>query len=81
MLKKVAATSMATKLVTENKEYLADLTVTAVLKVAQKNEEGYKVEIDDIKVDKKAGESMDETKVIEGIVLDKENLLVDVVDG
>ncbi|MDQ1280121.1 MAG: archaeal chaperonin [Thermoproteota archaeon] len=72
MLKKVAATSMATKLVSENKEYLADLTVNAVLKVAQKTEDGYKVEIDDIKVDKKAGESMDETRVIDGIVLDKE---------
>ena len=72
MLKKVAMTAMASKLVSENKEYLADLAVNAVLKVAQKTDEGYKVDIDDIKIDKKAGESMVETRFIEGIVLDKE---------
>jgi thermosome len=72
VLKKIAMTSMASKAVSESKSYLADLAVEAILKVARKTDEGYKVDLDDIKVEKKAGESMAETKLIEGIVLDKE---------
>jgi thermosome len=71
-LKKVAATSMASKLVAENKEQLAQIAVEAVLSVAQKVGEGYRVDLDDIMVEKKPGESMSETKLIEGVVLDKE---------
>jgi len=43
MLKKVAMTAMASKLVSENRDFLADLAVEAVLQVAQKTDEGYKV--------------------------------------
>jgi len=70
--KKSAMTSMASKLVAENREYLADLAVKAVLAVAEKEGDKYKADIDDIKVEKKPGESMKETKLIQGIVLDKE---------
>jgi len=71
-LKKVAMTSMASKLVAEHKEYLAELAVKAVLEVAEKENGKYKVDIDDIKVEKKPGESLRDTKLIQGIVLDKE---------
>jgi thermosome len=71
-LKKVAITSMASKLVAEHKEYLADIAVKAILAVAEKEGEKYKVDVDDVKVEKKAGESVRETKLIQGIVLDKE---------
>jgi thermosome len=71
-LKKVAATSMASKLVSANKEQLADIAVGAVLSGAQKAGEGYLVDLDDIMVEKKPGESMSETRLIEGLVLDKE---------
>lgn len=71
-LKKVAMTSMASKLVADYKEYLADLAVKAVLEVAEKDGEKFKVDVDDIKVEKKPGESMRDTKLIQGIVLDKE---------
>ncbi|MEM3825513.1 MAG: thermosome subunit beta, partial [Candidatus Bathyarchaeia archaeon] len=71
-LKKVAITSMASKLVAEHKEYLADLAVKAVLAVAEKEDGKYKVDIDDVKVEKKPGESLRDTKLIQGIVLDKE---------
>jgi thermosome len=70
MLGKIALTSIASKLVSE--KYLADMTVDAVLQVAQKSGEQYKVDIDDIKVEKKPGESLMQTKLIQGIVLDKE---------
>jgi thermosome len=71
-LKKTAMTSMASKLVAEHREYLADLTVKAILQVAEKEFGKYKADIDDIKVEKKPGESVRDTKLISGIVIDKE---------
>ncbi len=71
-LKKVAMTSMASKLVSGSRDYLGDIATSAVLQVAVKTGDGYKVDIDDIKVEKKAGESLTDTKFINGIVLDKE---------
>ena len=70
-LKEVAATSMASKLVAEKKEQLAAIAVEAVLSVAQKNADTYFVDLDHITIEKKAGESLTETKLIEGLVLDK----------
>jgi thermosome len=70
--KRAAMTSMASKLVAEHREYLADLAVKSILEVAEKRDGFYKVDIDDIKVEKKPGESVKETKLIQGIVLDKE---------
>ena len=72
MLKKIAMTAMASKLIRENRDCLADLAVEAVLKVAEKVGETYRVDLDDIEVEKKAGESLVGTKLIEGIVIDKE---------
>jgi thermosome len=71
-LKKVAATSMASKLVSEKKEQLAEIAVEAVLSVAQKVGKGYVVDLDDITIEKKPGESLTQTRLIEGLVLDKE---------
>ncbi|MDH5794893.1 MAG: thermosome subunit beta [Candidatus Bathyarchaeota archaeon] len=71
-LKKVAMTSMASKLVAEYREQLADIAVDAVLHVAEKVGEEYRVDLDDIMVEKKPGESMTDTKLIKGLILDKE---------
>jgi thermosome len=71
-LKKVAKTSLASKLVSENRELLAELSVNAILYVAQKVAGEYRVDLDDIMVEKKPGESVASTKLIEGIVLGKE---------
>jgi thermosome len=71
-LKKAAMTSMASKLVAEYREHLADLAVKAILEVAEKEEGRYKADLDDVKVEKKPGESIRDTKLIQGIVLDKE---------
>ena len=71
-LKKAATTSMGSKIVAEYKEYLADITVKAMLEVAEKQNGGYKVDVDDVKVEKKTGESLKDTSLINGIVLDKE---------
>jgi len=71
-LKKAAMTAMASKLVAEHRGYLADLAVKAILQVAEKEAGKYKADVDDIKVEKKPGESVRETKLINGMVLDKE---------
>ncbi|MDH5391080.1 MAG: thermosome subunit beta, partial [Candidatus Bathyarchaeota archaeon] len=71
-LKKVAEVSMASKLVSESRKELAEIAVEAVLHVAQKAGDEYSVDLDDIMVEKKRGESVNETKLIEGLVLDKE---------
>ncbi len=71
-LKKAAITSMASKLVADYKEFLADLAVKAMLEVAEKDGEKWKVVVDDVKVEKKAGDSLGGTSLIKGIVLDKE---------
>jgi thermosome len=71
-LKKAAITSMASKLVAEHKEYLADIVVKAMLTVAEKEEGTYKVDVDDVRVEKKTGGSLKDTSLINGIVIDKE---------
>ncbi len=72
ILGKIARTSMASKLVSVNSEPLSKIVVDAVVAIAEKADEHYKVDIDNIKIEKKAGGSIEDTKLIQGIVLDKE---------
>jgi len=71
-LSKIAYTSMATKLVSSEGEFLSKLVVDALLMVAEEQEGRLKVDIDDVKVEKKAGGSLTDTKLVKGIILDKE---------
>ena len=71
-LLKIAKTAMQTKLVRKDSGYLADLVVKAVLAVAEKDGTNFSVDEDYIKVEKKAGGSVIDSVLIEGIVLDKE---------
>ena len=73
ILGKIARTSMASKLVSVNAEPLSKIVVDAVVEVSEKaSDNNLKVDVDNIKVEKKAGGSVDDTKLIQGIVLDKE---------
>ncbi len=72
ILNKIAKTSMQTKLVRKDSDHLADIIVKAVLAVAERDGESFQVDIDDIKVEKKAGGSIKDSNIIQGIVLDKE---------
>src|SRR5579885_158832 len=71
-LKKIATTTLASKLVSTNSSELADVVVDSVLAVAEKSGDKYRVDIDNVKVEKKSGGSIRDTKLIQGIVLDKE---------
>src|SRR5487761_1348719 len=70
---KVARTSMASKLVSNDSAELGALLVNALLQVAEKDSEGnFSVDIDNVKVEKKTGGSLRDTSFIKGIILDKE---------
>jgi thermosome len=72
ILYKIAKTSMQTKLVRKDSDHLADTVVKAILYVAEKEGDSYIVDIDDVKVEKKAGGSIKDSNIVKGIVLDKE---------
>ena len=64
---------MYSKLVSDDGPVLAQITVDAARQVLEcTNEKALKVDLDNIKVEKKAGGSIKDTKLIKGIVLDKE---------
>ena len=71
-LVKIAKTSMQSKLISEDSEPLSKLVVDAILKIAEKNGDTYSVDLDNLKVEKKSGASIQDTVLIKGIVLDKE---------
>ncbi len=71
-LEKVARTSMLTKLVAVEAADLAKLVVSAVLSITEEKDGGYRANISNVKVEKKAGGSISDSQMINGIVLDKE---------
>jgi thermosome len=74
MLKNIAMTAMTGKSVGPHKEELADIAVKAVKAVSEKKGTSYVVDIDNIKVEKKHGGSVADTRLVEGIILDKEKV-------
>jgi len=69
---KIAKTSMQSKLVSEDSTSLSKLVVDAILKIVEIDDDKHSVDLDNLKVEKKAGGSIDDTSLINGIVLDKE---------
>jgi thermosome len=71
-LRKIAKTSMSAKVVSEDADYLAGIVVDAVLRVAEQVNGKWTIDLDNIKLEKKEGQSIRDTSIIDGIVLDKE---------
>ena len=74
-LKKIATTSMSSKLISTNSPELSDVVMNAVLSILEVTDEynkKFKIDIDNIKIEKKPGGSIKDTKLVNGIVLDKE---------
>ena len=72
ILLKIAATSMESKLISEDSDTLSKIVVDAILKITETKKEKTTVDLDNIKVEKKAGGSITDTALVKGIVLDKE---------
>lgn len=74
LLLKIAATAITGKGAEASKDVFANLAVNAVLAVVD-TENGKKVvDVDDIKVEKKVGGSVEDSQLIEGMVIDKERV-------
>lgn len=73
LLIKIARTSMYSKLVSEDSPILGQIAVNATRQVTEKVDgSSLGVDLDNIKVEKKAGGSIHDTNLIKGVVLDKE---------
>ncbi|MBS7605442.1 MAG: thermosome subunit beta [Candidatus Bathyarchaeia archaeon] len=71
-LKKVAVTAMGSKAVGIAREYFAEISIDAVKQIAEKRGDKWVADIDNIQVIKKEGESLRDTQLVKGIILDKE---------
>ncbi|MBI2664298.1 TCP-1/cpn60 chaperonin family protein [Candidatus Woesearchaeota archaeon] len=73
LLMKVAETAMTGKGAESSKAHLAELSVRAVKGVMEKNG---KIEIDkeNVKIEKKVGGSVDDSELVQGIIMDKEKV-------
>jgi len=71
-LLKVAKTSMESKLISEDSDVLAKIVVDAILRITKTKGNVRTADLDNIKVEKKSGGSIQDTALIKGIVLDKE---------
>lgn len=74
LLKKIAMTAMTGKKAESSRNTLAELAVKAVKQIVDKADGGYIADIDYIGVEKKPGESTDDSQLVQGVILDKERV-------
>jgi thermosome len=72
VLKKLAITSMNSKVVGGDRDYLADICVDAATMIKEMRNEEIICDIKNIQIIKKPGKSMRETKLVKGLIVDKE---------
>lgn len=73
ILTKIARTSMASKIVSNDSSVLAPIIVDGLLHVAEDKGDGnFSVDLENLKVEKKVGGSIRDTSLVMGIILDKE---------
>ncbi len=68
----VAMNALSSKIVAEARDYLARVAVDASTIAVEKVNGKYNLDLDWVKLEKKKGQSLAETQLIQGIVLDKE---------
>ncbi len=71
-LLKIASTSMESKLISEDSGSLSQIVVDSIMSITETRDGKSSVDLDNLKVEKKAGGSIQDTALIKGIVLDKE---------
>src|SRR3989337_4138471 len=74
LLLKIAVTAITGKGAEASKDVFANLAVNAILAVVDKENGKYTADIEDIKVEKKVGGSVEASELIEGMVIDKERV-------
>ncbi|WP_292463311.1 thermosome subunit alpha [Methanolobus sp.] len=71
VLLNIAGTAMTGKGAEANKDILSEIAVSAMISIV---DEDNKVDMDNIKVEKKVGARIEESKLIEGMIIDKERV-------
>ncbi len=74
LLKKIAATALSSKSASMAKELLSDIAVKAVKRVAEQINGKWRVDVDAIQIIKKQGGAIDDTQLIDGMIIDKEKV-------
>lgn len=74
LLLKIATTAMTGKGAEHAKEHLASLSVKAVQSVMEKSDGKLSIDREDVKIEKKVGGSVEDSELVEGIILDKEKV-------
>lgn len=72
VLKQIASTALTSKVVHGVREHLAEISVKAVKQIAEKRDDRWYIDLDNIQIIKKHGGSLLDTKLVDGIVIDKE---------
>jgi archaeal chaperonin len=71
---KIAQTAMTGKGAEQSKEALSNLIVNGVLNIAEETEQGISIDISHIKIEKRVGGSIEDSELVEGIIIDKERV-------
>ncbi len=73
-LKKLAKTALTGKAAGEYKDFLADIALDAVLSVVEETDDGIKVDVSDITIEKREGGSILDSELVTGLIIDKERV-------
>jgi thermosome len=74
LLNQIAQTAMTGKGSEASKEKLSDLAVRAIKQVSETVDGKIKVDLDNVKVEKKEGASIGDSELIQGLIIDKERV-------
>jgi thermosome len=74
VLQRVAMTAMTGKSAETARDYLADIAVEAVKGVAEEKENEFVIDRDMIKLEKNEGASVEDTELVNGVILNKEKV-------
>jgi len=74
LMKSIAMTAMTGKSAEAAKEAFANIMVKAVKQVMEQKEGKFSVDLNNIKLEKRKGGGVEDTKLIEGLILDKERV-------
>ncbi len=72
MLKNIANTSMISKVIGTSSDLMSDIAVKGIKAIVEKRDDKLIADLDNISIQKKEGGSIDDSKIISGLILDKE---------
>jgi len=71
-LMKISNTSMRSKAVTSARDHLSSIVIDAIKQIIEKRDDRVIADVDNVQIVKKEGQSLSETELVKGIIVDKE---------